>query len=647
MLLVWAGLALAEPGHVRALAAPPQSLSELSGKRAVRVFWDAGWPESLGPATVELKTPQGWTAIGSGVEPGWQSKPLPRQSLLRVIQGGQASAPVWATWGLDAQGVAKMGWPELLPGAEVADIVAVGDQGAWAALLEGGLVLADKTAFPVQTFGSFEGLPSSQVNAVLVDGERLWVATGDGLALLVGGVVTQVWDLSLSDPWVQALGGSSSDLYIGTYHGLDRLQDQLTPLLAPHSVFSITPGRDARLWAGYQGVHGLPDAEPIEGVNPDLNIWDTDHHDPTRVLLATDTVGILQLKSGLLSEFWTPDSGAVYALERIRGVLYAAADLDGLVSFDGEKVQRHWTRAQGLPGDVVTEVAAGPPGRLWVGTEQGLALLRPETGTIAAWKLAGAPAGIGANEVSASKKGAWIAGDLGLSHIGEVPRRYKDALAIPGPVFGVAEQQAGRSLWVLTGDDAYRVRPSGLERLPLSASAQHLAISGGSAWVAGETGLYRHDGGLERFVPTPITDPVLGLSVAPSGLLWVLLDGYLSAVDAAGNRRDYLKASQGQGLRACSAGTFVWGKQGLELVNVGTGDVSVYPALADARVLELVCAQGDAWALTSQGLVALPEGELLYGVPELSTLGEIRGMHLDEQARIWILGDGGVALYPL
>ena len=152
---------------------------------------------------------QGWTAIGSGVEPGWQSKPLPRQSLLRVIQGGQASAPVWATWGLDAQGVAKMGWPELLPGAEVADIVAVGDQGAWAALLEGGLVLADKTAFPVQTFGSFEGLPSSQVNAVLVDGERLWVATGDGLALLVGGVVTQVWDLSLSDPWVQALGGSS------------------------------------------------------------------------------------------------------------------------------------------------------------------------------------------------------------------------------------------------------------------------------------------------------------------------------------------------------------------------------------------------------------------------------------------------------
>ena len=82
-------------------------------------------------------------------------------------------------------------------------------------------------------------------------------------------------------------------------------------------------------------------------------------------------------------------------------------------------------------------------------------------------------------------------------------------------------------------------------------------------------------------------------------------------------------------------------------MNVGTGDVSVYPALADARVLELVCAQGDAWALTSQGLVALPEGELLYGVPELSTLGEIRGMHLDEQARIWILGDGGVALYPL
>ena len=88
--LLWGGVAAAEPMHVRAVASPPETLQKLTGKRAIRLYWDAGWPESLGPATVELKTSSGWKAIGSGVEPGWLSKPLPRESQLRVIQGGQA-----------------------------------------------------------------------------------------------------------------------------------------------------------------------------------------------------------------------------------------------------------------------------------------------------------------------------------------------------------------------------------------------------------------------------------------------------------------------------------------------------------------------------------------------------------------------------
>ena len=46
-------------------------------------------------------------------------------------------------------------------------------------------------------------------------------------------------------------------------------------------------------------------------------------------------------------------------------------------------------------------------------------------------------------------------------------------------------------------------------------------------------------------------------------------------------------------------------------------------------------------------MVAFPDGGLLYGVPELSTLGEIRGLDLDDEGRAWIMGEGGVALYPL
>lgn len=647
MLLVWAALVQAEPTHVRAVAAPPERLSELSAARPVRVYWDAGWPESKGPATVELYTGSGWKAIGSGVDPGWTSKPLKRDSQIRVVQGGQASAGVYASWGLDAQGVARLGWPEALPGAEVADIVSEGEQGAWVALLEGGLILADRSAFPVRSFGVAEGLPSPQVNAVLADGDELWVATGDGLALLVDGVVVQVWDLSLSDPWVQALGGGSSNLYIGTYRGLDRLQDSVMPLLETHSVFSVTAGRDGRFWAGYEGLYGLPQGEPIEGLNPDLNVWDTDHYDPDRVLLATDTVGVLELKSGVLSSFWTPDSGAVYALERAKGVLYAAADTDGLVALGPGHPLQVWTRAQGLPGDVVTEVTAGPPGRLWVGTDKGLALLRPDTHTIAAWPLAGGSAGVGVNEVTPSASGLWVASDRGLAHLGKVPRRYKDALAVPGPVRGLAEQSAGRSLWVLSAGDAYRVRPAGLERIHLPAPADHLAVSGGSTWVAGKTGLYRHDGGLERFVATPITGSVLDVSVGPNGLLWVLLEGYLSAVDAAGQRRDYLEASQGVGLQACAEGVYVWGQKGLERLDGFSGRVQGLPEMAEVRVLDVVCEDGRAWALSTEGLRTVPDGAPLYGAPDLSTLGEIREMRLDEAGRIWVMGEGGVAVYPL
>ncbi len=612
------GAAFAAPGHLRAVAAQPADLGDLEGPREVRVYWD------LVPARLEVDLGSGWELVAEDAEPGLSIGRVPPETRVRV--DGVEVSP---TWGLDASGVARLVAPGALPGSQVADIWPP-EAGAWVALLGGGLVRVHQNHLVAESFGVAEGLPTNEVNAVREHQGTTWVGTGLGLARLDG---SQVLDDTLPDPWVQALGAEGETLWIGTWHGLARMRHgTLETVLSPRSVFSIEPGSDARLWAGYDGLRGLPEGEPIEGVDGDVNVWDVEH-EGVRSYLATDSEGILLLQEGLLVPFWGP--GAVYALARVGEELYAAADTDGLLRWtDG--VER--IRA-GVPGDAVYEVVPGPPGKLWVGTDDGLALAWPEVGAVVPWPVSAAAEGRPAYDVLAVGDAVLLGGQQ-LALIGELGRRHRDAAALPGPVYGL--EALGGAIWVLTGTDAFRVDRR-LHRVDLPETPRHVAVSASSLWVAGDTGLYRYDAGADRFVPIPGLGQVDDLDGGPSVLL-AATGGRVVAIDPAGMTRDYVRVGQPRCIASAEEGIWIGTATGLQLLDPSSGEVVEIPGF-EGGVADLAVGEGATYALLEEGrVVRVPTEVDILGSPELWTLGALHGLRVDERGRIWVLGERGYAL---
>ena len=615
-MIALVGAALAAPGHVRAVAVQPGSLEELDGEREVRVWWD------LAPATVEVDTGGGWEVVAVDALPGVSVGELPPEARIRV--GGAEVVPVW---GLDASQVARLVAPGTLPGTEVADVWPTED-GAWVALLGGGLVRVHKNHLVATPYGLPEGLPSNQVNAVREHEGVLWVGTGLGLARLDGSLVL---DDTLPDPWVQALGSEGESLWVGTYRGLARVRrGAVETVLAPASVFSVEPGSDERAWVGYVGLRGLPTGEPIEGVDEHLNVWDV-HHDDDGSLIASDEEGVLRLREGVLLPVF-PTVGTAYALAEAGGV-WAAADLDGLVEVGTERVQR-W-----LPGEAVYEVVEGPPGKLWVGTDDGLALVWPEHDTVAPWPVSPAAEGRPAHDVLQVGEVVLLGGER-LALVGEPRRRHRALGALPGPVLGL--EALGQAIWVLTPSDAWRVDRR-LHRVDLPEAPSHSAVAAGSLWIAGEA-LWRYDGGADRFLPGPDLGRVTDLD-GRGATLWAAAGGRVVAVGQDGSTRDFVEVRLPTCLAADASGVWVGSVSGLQRLEPG-GEVSEVPGFDDG-VVDLAVGPDAAYALVEPGLVLrVPTGVPVGGAPDLWGLGELHGLRVDDAGRIWVLGARGYAVVP-
>ena len=634
--MIWAiQAALAAPTHVRAVAEQPTSLGELD-RREVRVFWD-----EAAPAQIEVERGGAWKVVVEDARPGDSAGRLRAESRVRVRVDGFASEPLVPVWGLGPHGVARLADPGLA-GREVADIAPVQD-GAWVALLGGGLARVDKAGFEIEAWGEAEGLPSAQVNAVRADADGLWVGTGRGLARIEDGRVVHVWDEALPDPWVQALGVHDGVVWAGTWHGLAALADGevASILLREHSVFALEPGNDKRLWAGSEGLRGLPDGEPIEGIEPELNVWDVEHQ-PGRTHVATDSDGLLVLREGIATTLWAEGSQAVYALERIGGRLYAAANTEGLVAVSASgQVVRRLGRADGLPSDTVYEVVEGPAGKGWVGTDQGLALAWFEHDVVVPWPLSPAAEGIGGNAALAIDDDlVLLAGDQGLAVLGDLPRRLRDAPAVVGPLVGL--HQLERSTWIIGVEHAWRIERGRIEAFDLPIDAERSALAAQSIWVTDGEALARFDGGLERFVPGPALESVTDL--ADGAVLWTASGGRVVAVDLAGGTRDYVQVRLPTCVAAHGGRVYVGTETGVQVLDPGSGDVADVDGL-DERVVDIATGEV-AYALLEDRVVRIPTFTPVGGAPPLWSLGELRGLDVDGSGRVWVFGERGYALLP-
>ena len=180
--------------------------------------------------------------------------------------------------------------------------------------------------------------------------------------------------------------------------------------------------------------------------------------------------------------------------QTLDGLLWVGTD-DGLYSYDGTHFGRVDVRA-GLPSNRILTLLVTRRG-LWVGTEQGLALL--DRGRVTRPSMPGLPAAQ-VNDVATAPDGSlWVASDVGLFH--EVSGQFALAPGWPGGEAG--------AIWIGADDQV------------VAGRGRDLVTQAAGVWtIAGaERGFGR--------------DKIDAIAATPDGILWVRSARVLWACDAA------------------------------------------------------------------------------------------------------------------
>ncbi len=660
------------PAHLRAVEKPPTTWKAVfADKRAVRLFWNGG--ETY---TVEWLRSDTWHVLDSYASPGWSSPRMPRGTRFRLVApDGQVSSPVHADTVVTPLQLSQLASSTgELPGAEVVDLAVDGQAVPWVASLGGGVARVDRDGMKAVGLGVAQGLPSERVIAVAPTERGAWVGTALGLVHVgvegdAGELRFQVSDVlgrseGLPDDYVQALATEPGAVWIGTYRGLAHLDgDGLDQVLAPWSVFSLVRGSDERVWVGYEGLLGLPEAEPIEGVGSEMDVYDVEPLPRTGTLLATLQSGVVLLSEGELRTVW-PGSATdgAYALARVAGTYLAAGAEAGLVTLaPSHGVLRSWSTEDGLPSNVVNDVVPDLPWRsdegaratvnataAWLGTDRGLTWLDPGLGEHRTTPLSRVPAGTSWHAVVGPDGRPRLAGALGLAYLGPARPNDRSRIERAGEDL-VTVLEKGTTRWYVRSESVDQVRPLKNDRLhqvpgPLTAGV----MVDGVPWVGGEAGLFHYRADIARFERLPAVGPVRKLVPGVDGLLWAIATNVVMAIESDLSMRPYIGTHRPLDLEPDEGIVWVGTDNGIDVIDIHTGDVVDLLRSADRKVVVQAVAadqEGGCWAGTDSGQVIHLDPSLLGGatiidlaVEHPPTVLAIRAM---DAQRAWVLTDGG------
>ncbi|MCB9777303.1 MAG: hypothetical protein H6742_01900 [Alphaproteobacteria bacterium] len=648
-LLPWAVLVLAaraadpweRPDHLRVAAEPPRVWRDLDArKRRVRLWWDAG----DAPVEIQALIRGRWRTVAQDAEPGWTSDPLPLGVALRARREGQPpgrwspvlTAPT-AFGPTDLAGLAAE--PGAVLGARVGQLSfdpATGD--TWATTLGGGALQVTE-AGESRAWTAWEGLPDGFVIDVHAREGEVLLGTGQGALLVVEGQPVRVWDAAeLPSSHVQAVAlGPDGTRWLGTDAGLAREQaGALATLLGPPGVYSIHTDTRGGAWVGWEGLRRVePDGTRgvLPGIDSDSHVYDL-AFSGERLWVATEEQGVVELRpDGAREVVGLP----AYGLAVRDGALWAAAGVDGLRDAGG----RLHGRESGLPGDTVWSVEPGRVG-LWVGTDGGLAWLRPGAGgmlpTSDVWAPPRSrwPADARADALLLRKNGLVVGGDAGLTRVGNVLRDGDDLIVgARQPVVALLADGHGGA-WAVGPGAVHLDRRGDLRLVELPGVARDAALLGDDLYVVLPSGLHRVAAGSERAELLTAADDLTRISAAGAGL-WVVqsgrlmewIDGALIPVPAAGQ---VLSVSADP---AQPGHVWVGGLAGLRRVGsrASGGALPVeIPVLDDViAAIPAVAADGEGgvWFATGGGRVARLGVDLSLHWLDLPVLPAVVGIDVD------------------
>jgi ligand-binding sensor domain-containing protein len=258
--------------------------------------------------------------------------------------------------------------------------------------------------FRFENFTTANGLPNNHVFSVLVDGDRIWAGTEDGLAVYENhdwktyttkdglahrAVLSLALDKNTGDIWAGTMGGLSriSGGRIDTYNQLNSgLSNDVVYGVAVEgeNVWVATAAGACRLdlrtgqWSLYN-----------ERNTPMSEIWVyAVSATPTKVYYAVWGSGLLEYdqKTGRWDKYDDPDGETEMVLFKDQGLIHEivtsvsyvdnivwAATYFGDSRYDGRYWHNFLTKDSGLPSNFTNTIKGVDAKRAWFGTDKGLA----------------------------------------------------------------------------------------------------------------------------------------------------------------------------------------------------------------------------------------------------------------------------------
>lgn len=258
--------------------------------------------------------------------------------------------------------------------------------------------------FRFRNFTTADGLPDNHVYAVLVDGDRIWVGTDNGLGLYENGkwkTFNTKDGLAHRAVLSLALDKRTGDVWAGTMGGLSRISagridsyNQLNSGLSNDIVYGVAV-QGENVWAATAAGASRLDLQTgqwslyNERNTPMHEIWVYGiSAQPDKVYFAVWGSGLLELtqKTGRWDIYGDPDDETELVLFRDQGLIHdivsSVSYVDNIVwastyfgdsRYDGRYWHNFLTKDSGLPSNFTNLVKGVDANRAWFCTDKGLA----------------------------------------------------------------------------------------------------------------------------------------------------------------------------------------------------------------------------------------------------------------------------------
>jgi ligand-binding sensor domain-containing protein len=255
-----------------------------------------------------------------------------------------------------------------------------------------------------ENFTTANGLPDNHVYAVLVDGERIWAGTENGLAVYENRAwktYTTKDGLAHRAVLTLALDKRTGDVWAGTMGGLSRISGgridtftQLNSGLSNDVVYGVSvEGEDVWVATAAGGCRlNLRSGQWTlynERNTPMVEIWAYGvSATATKVYYAVWGSGVLEYdqKTGRWDKYEDPDGENEIVLFKDQGLIHEivtsvsfvdnilwAATYFGGSRYDGRYWHNFLTKDSGLPSNFINTIKGVDANRCWFGTDKGLA----------------------------------------------------------------------------------------------------------------------------------------------------------------------------------------------------------------------------------------------------------------------------------